>query len=811
MQSRLWTARVICMGLMACVVGAVIRRAEAQGDPAYVGYDGRLSVRHAAPVSPDVIGVTIWAGKIVYGDQVPYEKKPGDEVKIEKQRRLVNRDGEMYGALVGKDGSVIYTRDRFTGDRIDLAWAEKPTSYAIRSSDDEAYATPVQPVLLNAKSKPIDLGRVGPKHFWQFDAPTETVVYLRLAEALSEGKSYTITFKGKELAPASFTYDPNTLRSEAVHVSHLGFHPDDPAKVAFLSCWMGAGGGLEYNVPIAFAVLTHQEGREVFRDRAKLSKAATDKTEDAYKRNFNETDVYIMDFSPVNQEGLYVVMVEGVGCSYPFRIHKDAWREAFTTSARGFYHQRSGIALGPPYTEFRRPRTFHPDDGVTVYQSTTPLMNSGNGLNYLDTDRNNFDMLVAGKTDRTVKDAWGGYMDAGDWDRRIQHLIVSRYLIELAELFPVFFDALSLNIPESNDGVADVVSEALFNLDCYRRMQTADGGIRGGIESSEHPRAGECSWQESLDIMVYAPGIWSSHWYAGVAARAALFLKARKPELARTYEQSALRAMVYAEKHWPELGEPKAKVNGVVDQRNMAALELYRLTGEALYHRIFLETTAFKDAEANLFKWPVHNQADAAWLYVRMADRDVDEAVRANCRAAILREANARVAQCSKTAFRWTKDPWKPASWGAFTLPDGISMIRAYLLTEDPKYLKAVILCCQHAGGANPLNMCYTTGIGPKYPLHPLHIDSRLTDQLPPSGITIEGPLGPKESKGQWGQTLAEPHIHPPFEKWPTTEAYWDIFWYPAMCEFTVQQPMAANAYVWGFLAARHTQMKHEQ
>ena len=32
-------------------------------------------------------------------------------------------------------------------------------------------------------------------------------------------------------------------------------------------------------------------------------------------------------------------------------------------------------------------------------------------------------------------------------------------------------------------------------------------------------------------------------------------------------------------------------------------------------------------------------------------------------------------------------------------------------------------------------------------------------------------------------------------------EAYWDVFWYPIMCEFTVQKPMAQNAYIWGYLA----------
>jgi hypothetical protein len=34
-------------------------------------------------------------------------------------------------------------------------------------------------------------------------------------------------------------------------------------------------------------------------------------------------------------------------------------------------------------------------------------------------------------------------------------------------------------------------------------------------------------------------------------------------------------------------------------------------------------------------------------------------------------------------------------------------------------------------------------------------------------------------------------------------EAFWDVFWYPAVCEFTVQSPMAVNAYVWGYLGAR--------
>ena len=166
---------------------------------------------------------------------------------------------------------------------------------------------------------------------------------------------------------------------------------------------------------------------------------------------------------------------------------------------------------------------------MKVYASKTPLIDTGNGLNQKDT---NFGNLVKGKTDEIVPDAWGGYMDAGDWDRRIHHLKVSRLLLDLADQFPEYFASVSLNIPESGNGLPDVVNEALFNIDCYRRLQTLDGGVRGGIESSEHPRRGEASFQESLDVMAYAPDAFSSYVYAGAAARAAHWLAAatrRKP------------------------------------------------------------------------------------------------------------------------------------------------------------------------------------------------------------------------------------------------------------------------------------------
>ena len=759
------------------------------------------------PVAPDTLGITVQAGRIEYGRQIPYERRDGDQRRGDAKEREIYRDGKFLGWLIGREENLVFTAAQLQGEPLDTDWADSASSYALSSTDDNHFDQPTLPIAVYRKTKPTDLGRLPG---WKYVAPQCHVIYLKFAKPLRTGSTYHLSFQGDKLPARSFRYDPRTIRSEAVHVSQVGFRGDDPVKLAFLSCWLGNGGPLDYPSTLKCALLDDQSGNAVWEGNTELSKAARAKDEDAYHKNYAGVDVYEIDFSSFTKPGKYRVYVDGIGCSYPFEIRKDAWRDAFFVSARGFYHQRSGIALGPPFTSFQRPRCFSPADGLVVWQSTCPLMYSGNGINALGTDKNNFGNLVKGKTDQQVADAWGGYMDAGDWDRRIQHLIVTRYLIELADLFPDYFGKLSLNIPESNNQIPDVIDEGLFNLDCYRRMQTPDGGIRGGIESSEHPRHGEGSWQESLDVMAYEPGVWSSYIYAGVATQAAHWLESRNSELASTYRESGLRAMNWAERAYADLQQSAdwSKItanakNQLRDERNLAAAELFRLTGDERWHKIFLDTTKFTDPKADLAVWQSHDQREAVWVYLRTQRKGMNEQVLRNCRAALLREAEDRLQSTGRTGFHYAKEKYRPGAWGAFSAPDGVSLVRAHALTGDSRFLKAAVLACQLGAGANPLNLCYTTGLGNNSPQHPLHIDSRITHQPPPPGLTVFGPTDVVLDKDSWAQKIVAKYCFPDVQQWPTLDAFWDVFWYPSMCEFTVQTPMAANAYVWGYLAAR--------
>jgi endoglucanase len=764
-------------------------------------------------VAPDVIEVVVQAGQVSVGKQVPYVKQDGDVIKESAHRRTLYRNGNKIGVLIGKDGDILRPFDTFTGEPMNINWADDKASYTIASATDVNYRNNLSPVRVHRKSRPTGVARTDD---WKFKAPVEHHLYLVLPHPLLADAKYEISFAGDKFANREFTYQPLKMRSEAVHVSHIGFHPNDPAKVAFLSCWMGSGGGLKYADGMTFHIVDDGTGTIVHSGKTSLSKSAGEKNEDAYKRNFNLTDVYEMDFTGLNKPGRYRVSVEKIGCSYPFVIDGDIWSNAFRTSARGFYHMRSGIELSPPYTDFKRPRPFHPDDGVKIYTSTTRLMDTRNGLS--SSDPSNFRNLVAGKTDMLLPGVWGGYMDAGDWDRRIQHLISSLYLLDLAEQFPSCFKSLSLGIPESNNQLPDVVDEALFNLDFYRRIQTPEGGISGGIESEEHPNLGETSWQESLTIMAYEPGSWSSFYYAAVAAKAAGLLKSLgQDELSQTYQASAIKAMEWAEADYAKRRQrsPSYTVKGVEiermdnhidvrDKRNHAAAELFRLTGNPKWHDVFVETTMLNKPGVDLYLWRSHEQSQAAWAYVTTRRQGVDRQFQQYCREAILKESQDRLRTQSRTGFRWTKNDWAPPNT-TLSVSDAISLVRTHRLTGDEKYLRAVVLSCQAGLGANPLNLCYTTHLGHRWPHNPLHLDSRHTGQLPPEGITVFGPVDPT-GDDTFMRPIIRPNCFPPPETWPIMEAYWDVFWYPIMCEFTIQHPMAQNAYIWGYLAGLHAE-----
>ena len=761
------------------------------------------TVVQAYLVDRDKLALRVETSDIVFGTQVPYEAQPQDEIFVSASglETWVSRNGEEIGYLAGAERKILRTFDEFIGEALDVGWADDPLSYSISSPGDASFNGGVNPEAVFRKTKPIDMGDTS---VFDREFSLAHTLYLDLPQDILSGQTYTIDFAGDVLQDLTFTFDSLSSLTEAVHVTQVGFRPDDPIKQGYLSTWMGDGGAIAYEPGLTFQLVDDATSAVVYSSTVELDKAAADPEAISFK-NFALTDIYKMDFSDFNQSGTYRLAVEGIGTSLPFQIGDTTWADAFYTSAKGFYYQRSGIALEQPYADRDRPRAFHPDDGVKVYQSGAKLMDLQ--LDFAASIDDVFTNLVGQATEEVLPDAWGGYYDAGDWDRRIDHLVASRSFIELAELYPDFYQSANLNIPESGNALPDVIDEALWGIDFFKRLQKADGGIPGGIESAEHPRTGETSWQESLKVYAFAPDMWSSFLYAATASQAAHWLNTNGfAAQGQEYLDSALKAMAFGERELAAVGG-KAPFTEVGDARNLAALSLFRATNDPAWNQLFLQTTSFVSDGAELFEFEDYDQREAAFLYARMDFQGQDQRIKGNAIEAILTEASESITFSDGNSFNWTQESaFSSVVWdGGLGSTNVQNILRAHWLTDNSVFLEYGILGTQVAMGANPENMTYTTGLGLRNPENPLIINDRVLGEEPIPGITLYGP-NDLESFGSFfllDQTadFTFPNIY----DWPTLESYLDLYLFVPGSELTIHQSMVPTNYALGYLAARQS------
>ncbi|MCS6823182.1 MAG: glycoside hydrolase family 9 protein [Cytophagaceae bacterium] len=759
----------------------------------------KIAIKNIGLVSEDILCLTIEEGVYIPGEFVPYVKKEGDVIEKLPDVTWLIRNNEKVGFLAGPNQEYFRGYDRVVGDRLNESEVSKASNYLFYQKSGDKFIGIENPVAIYKKIKMLKIARTGA---WAFDCPRRFYVFIKFKNKLSKDKTYKIEFKNLNMAPVEFSLVPENMRSEAVHVNHLGFAVNSPVKIAFLSCWMGDGGQVNFKAGTSFYLIDEKNHQKVFSGRVEISRKHTEN--ECGNKNYSGRDVFQMQFNEFNTPGRYRVYVENIGCSYPFDISNDVWEKAFLVSTKGILNNRSGITLGPPYTEFKRPRPMHPEDGVKIWAASETVFHGD--------DHEGFLRLVNSKLDYTVDNAWGGLMDAGDWDRRTFHLVVSRNLIELCLLFPDYFNTLNTNIPESNNDLPDLIDEALFNLDCYKRMQLPDGGVRGGIESASHPKYGEPSWLESQIMFAYAPDVYSSFEFAATAARVAYWFSLNnRVEKSEEYKNAALKAYTWADSAFaanPDFHKREAR-----DSKNLAAAELFRLTGEAKFNNAFLETTVYKSEQQLTNIWETYDQQEAPFVYLITQRRGKDPKILQNCKNSLLNQAYVTIECSSVSGFKWAKNYYAPMGFSNASTPqEAPNLLRCFYITRDIKYLKAAILISQAGLGANPLNATYTTGLGHDYPHFPLHVDSYVTGQPAPAGITIYGPLDQAFfEQGWWCNPIFDSDqlnvgrifVYPKFKQWPPFESYFDMgLWNPLMSEYTVMQNHAYVTYTWGYLSA---------
>jgi len=671
---------------------------------------------------------------------------------------------------------------------LDTARAGQPSSYQIVSKNDADYATPTAPDSVSRKSKGRDFVNTRQGPAWVM----EHWLYLTLPHPLRHGRTYTISAVGLSSGKTTWplTFDESRLRSETIHVNQLGYLPSGTQKFAYLSAWLGDGGPLSLDAysGTTFHVIDLKTRRAVFSGRPTLRQRLDQPDgglpNEGPHNNYTGADVWQCDFSTVRTPGRYVLSIEQIGCSYPFTIGPEAYRPAFLTTVRGLYHQRCGIALTAAHTKWTRPACHRPE--------TAPFLQTTD--RYLDLPHDDGDPQADAKTTGEKRDAWGGWHDAGDWDREPWHIEAAETLLLAYELFPQKFRDGEQNIPESGNGLPDIIDEARWCLDYYRRIQRPDGGVSVGFYESSFPKIGWTAATDPMKRYVYAEDPAQTYRYAAGACRLAWCLTlAGKPTLGTPYIAGARRAWAWAQRNTRP--EDEAKVR---DLRFSAAAALYRATGEAVYLASFKIDCRIDTPETPLSAWQKPDQKWGAWTYI-LADRPgMDRPLKARLVQAALHYADREcVEPAQKRAGRYGYNWYVPAAWGSATDPQILPLMVARRFSDEPKYLATQQTTCDYMLGGNPLNMVWVTGLGAHHPHEVMHWDSWYRPE-PIPGIVPMGPhtYVPGKSPGAWDPGFAQATAYPAAQVWPVHELWFEDRLCPPTNEFTVgSMALAAAAY----------------
>lgn len=424
-------------------------------------------------------------------------------------------------------------------------------------------------------------------------------------------------------------------------------------------------------------------------------------------------------FSAFTKPGTYRIFIAPDLVSPLFVIGQEVHREALNAAIKSFYFQRASMPIEAAYGGIYQREAGHPDLNCPYHPST-------------------------GITDGSL-DSPGGWYDAGDYGKYIVNASISvSQMLNLVELYPDVVKDDQLNIPESGNGISDLLDEIRYELDWMVTMQDGDGGVfhkltarsfGGFIMPAEY----------DLERLVIGKGTASTLDFAASMAQAARIYTEMDPSFA----EAALSA---AEEAWnwglenPEVPyrNPRDVSTGgygdnqFSDDFYWAAAELYVTTGkdEYLDHLQSAEEPYIHQI-TNSWKFFIRNMG----FHSLLANREKLDPEFANTLTEKHLELSDQILdKMESIPYRTGLDHFE---WGSNSdvLNQAMILCYAHLLTGEQKYLDGALRNVDYIFGKNATGYSFLTGFGTKQVMNPHHRPSGADGiEAPIPGFIVGGP-----------------------------------------------------------------------
>ena len=593
-------------------------------------------------------------------------------------------------------------------------------------------------------------------------------LYLQLGSPIPAGAVVGVQNPGGALWSASvnFAATNDALRfNPALHVNQAGYVTGF-AKKAMVGFYLGTLGELPIPTNAGFQIVNAASGATVY------SGVLNRRPDIGY--TYQPTpyqSVYEADFSSFNTPGEYKVMVPGLGTSFPFHLDEGMAATYARTYALGLYHQRCGTDNAMPFTRFTHgdchtnlvmiPAAPGPEQSFVNFIVNQESAGAVSNPRHTAPRMTNVNASLYPYVNTAPFDARGGHHDAGDYSKYTTSVAsLIHYLTLAADALPGVRDLDNLGLPESGDGISDILQEAKWEADYLAKLQDADGGFYFIV----YPRTRQYELDvlpDRGDLQLVLP----KNTAATAAAVAALAEIASSPTFKAAYPAAANEYLAKAVLGWQFLQNAIAQhgrdgayqmvtFSGDVfmhdDELAWAAAALFAATGDTAYDAA-LRSQVPDPNDQSLRRWSwwsmfggygcaFRDYAFAA-RSGRLSAAQLDASYLAKCEAEIRRAATNVIKWSDKSAYGTSfieeSKSSRLAGWyfsGEWTFDPAV----AYALDPRPQYLDVILKNYNYEMGCNPVNVTYLTGLGwrrqreivHQYALNDAHV-------LPPNGIPL--------------------------------------------------------------------------
>ena len=562
-------------------------------------------------------------------------------------------------------------------------------------------------------------------------ADVTTFAYFIFEKPLKDGETVSI-------AGTVAKYD-SVVPSNIFKLNQVGNGVNQKKKYAYMGAWLGNTGALplKHLAGKNFEIRRSSDKKTVFTGILKMRR-----DDPKYKEYipFTGEEVLELDYSDFNVPGKYYFYVENIGRSMDFVISSEAVNEAFYIHVRGLYHKRCGIAKELPFTYWTSP-VCHQEVYTGTFPENADHYRMGQNIEegfvrkFKRLEVKIFEFIKRNSTSlqRGRSIAPGGWHDAADYDRRPYHLRIVSDLATVYLMKPENFIDGQLNIPESGNGIPDILDEAAWGVKHLLAVQQENGGVGTWFETTGHPGPGDGSPDKDKHIYyISAPSRNGTLEYAAAVSTLALAMKKAGAE------KEAEKILKSAEKAWLFAIDRKNLLsrgymyNGKwifycegmkLDGQNLlkAGVNLYTLTGDKKYlDPVSVEQKHIKEGfNKDFWKW-----SPLSWMVLELFPVKELEVFRNEYRKIILRDAdkmleNQENAYPYRTLWHAHNAGWVHAmAWGNYhPLRRAVTLIAAHKLSGEEKYLTGAYLANDFHNGANPLGRNMTSGLGKIYPV----------------------------------------------------------------------------------------------